>query len=241
MIAVRAQQVKPTPKIGVAFAAIPLDVLRSRNLSPAARLAFAALANHARMKRGEISTLTNRRLAEGAGLSIAAARRALDELEAAGLVRRLFGPSKRIRVGVAVTYQPTGEGCSQPATSPKGVAQVAPLGCSPRSPKGCAPVASDLVRRQEEIQESVSLPTQETEDNPEDAALFAQLGPAGYLRMMVAKGKQTAAPKPATPPPAPSTVRPSQNALRITLDGMVGQLGEALSLDDLRPSRRRRR
>jgi DNA-binding MarR family transcriptional regulator len=193
------------PRIGVPFAPIPLDLASRRDLSAAAKLVFATLANQARMRRGEVSNLTNRRISDRTGLGVATVRRALDRLEALGLVRRLFGDSKRVRLGVAVTYSPAevAQGC---ATSKPGVAQAAQRGCSPAPQVGCAPGATDLLRTGEEPPKTVSAPL--SEEDAEEAARFAQLGPAGYLRAMIEAGRKGGCKIPAPvrvvdTPPAP--------------------------------------
>jgi hypothetical protein len=229
---------RPTPRIGVPFAPIPLDVKARRDVSPAAKLVFATLANQARLRRAEVSNLTNRRIAERAGLSVAAVRRALDELEARGLARRLFGESKRIRLGIAVTYAPAG--VAQPGATPPadGVAHRAQPGCSTPPDGGCAPAATDLPRTSEERPETIS-PALGDEDR-EAAALFAQLGPAGFLRAMVAKGREEAAAAKAAPRPPATRVLPppppSQDAIRAAVGSMVGSLAEGFAAG--RPGRR---
>jgi len=247
---------QPAPKIGVAFAAVPLDVLKNRNLSPSARLAFAALANQARMKRGEVSTYTNRKLAEAAGLSVAAARRALDELEAAGLIRRLFGPTKRIRLAVAITYQPAGEVAQPSATQPGGVAQPERQGCAPGSPEVAQPGATDLLRGGEKDSESPSLAHQGAEepnpDGPAAAAYLRACVTAARLGLeMPAPPSGVTATKDAAPSPAPvvasNAASPSQDKTPNVMRRIVASLTDRLTNDvlDVRPpsrsGRRRRR
>jgi hypothetical protein len=189
--------VRTSPRIGVPFAPIPLDVKARRDVSPAAKLVFATVANQARMRKGDVSSLTNRRISDRAGLNVASVRRALDQLEALGLVRRLFGDSKRIRLGIAVSYSPA-EVAQGRATSIPGVAQGAQPGCSPAPQGGCAPRATDLLRSGEEHPKTVSRSGWE-----DDPASRVASGPeaAAYLRACIEAGRKGLQPP---PPPAPA-------------------------------------
>lgn len=200
--------VRTSPRIGVPFAPIPLDVKARRDVSPSAKLVFATVANQARMRKGDVSNLTNRRISDRAGLNVASVRRALDQLEALGLVRRLFGDSKRIRLGIAVSYSPAEVAQGRAASNP-GVAQAAQGGCSPAPQVGCAPCATDLLRSGEERSKTI-LPSLGGEEDLEAAALFAELGPAAYLRAMIAKGREAAG-KPAPSPAPAEPARTSQH------------------------------
>jgi len=221
-VALRPGCVKTAPKIGVPFAPLPLDVMRSRVLSPAAKLTFMALANHARMRRGEVSNLTNPRIADATGMSEAAVRRGLGELEAAGLVRRVYGASQRVRIGVAVTYAPA-EVAQARATRPETVARTPQSGCAPAT-SGCAPSATHLLRTEELSKTGSFLPLGEEGGEVPDGPTAAR-----YLRAMVAKGRER---PPAEAPAAALRVpnlgnsgpRPSQDDARREVERMAGSL-----------------
>lgn len=234
------------PKIGVPFAPLPLDVMRSRDLSPAAKLTFMALANHARMRRGEVSNLTNRRLAEATGQSEAAVRRGLDELESAGLIRRLFGTSQRVRVGVAVTYAPAEVAQGRSTQPAETVAPSPQPGCAGPA-TGCAPAPTDLLRTGEETPKTAPiLPLVEDPGTPPDPATAA-----AYLRACVEAGRrgvepppppsrgdrmrtEPAAPPPtvASPPPGPRLDDPRREVAR-----MIDQLAHGFTARPTGPRR----
>lgn len=107
MIDQRAAHVKPFPKIGVPFAALPLDILRRSDLSASAKMIFQAIANNARMKRGSVSTWTNADIAAEVGMTASGVRRPLGELEAAGLIQRAYDDSGRVRESIVITYDPS--------------------------------------------------------------------------------------------------------------------------------------
>lgn len=192
--------IAPAPRIGVPFAAIPLDVKARRDVSPAAKLVFVTVANQARMRRGEVSNLTNRQISDRAGLSVAAVRRGLDQLETIGLVRRLYGDSKRTRLGVAVAYQPVLGVAQIEQPSRTGVAQARQPGCSASPSGGCARRATDLLRGGEEHSEKVPRPQGRGDS---DAALRVASGPeaARYLRLCIEAGRRG---EPMPSPPIPS-------------------------------------
>lgn len=101
-IAPRTQPVKSV--IGFRFRALPSEVMASRTLSSTAKLLFAAIVDAARGNRSGLCKIANATLGERIGRSESEVGRCLLELEAAGLVRREFGQSKNVRVGVAVTW-----------------------------------------------------------------------------------------------------------------------------------------
>ena len=135
MIALRSPHVKPVPTIGVPFAAIPLDVMRRKDLTPLAKLVFSAVANQARMRRSDESTLSNAQIAAAVGMTASGVRRPLDELEAAGLIRRQYGASERVRDAIRITYSPAE--VVTPAPTPTAAA------ASQRQP-GCGPSANHV-------------------------------------------------------------------------------------------------
>lgn len=104
MLSLRAHQSKPT--IGFQFCPCPVELLRRNDVSPAGKLLFMVLLDSARGSRSGMSKLCNATLGARIGKSASEAGRHLAELESLGLVRREYGPSKRIRAGVAITWVP---------------------------------------------------------------------------------------------------------------------------------------
>lgn len=214
---------------------VALDQLR---LPRTARALFVAILDDAKSK-GWKSRRCNATLARILGCSTMTVKRGLARLESLGLIRRDYTADGRTRLGIHVTW----EGVEHSrAAEQASVEQPCSTGGTPafRGVEHSRSTSSESgVQSEREQTGPISLSTEEDE---EQAALFEQLGPAEYLRMMVRKGReQMDTLKPATPPPAPSSpARPSENALRFTLGSMVGQLGAALSLNELRPPRRRR-
>lgn len=213
---------------------VALDQLR---LPRTVRALFVAILDDAKSK-GWKSRRCNATLARILGCSTMTIKRCLARLESLGLIRRDYTADGRTRLGIHVTWEGVEHSRSAEQAS---VEQPCSTGGTPvfRGVEHSCSTSSESGGQSERNQTAPISPS--LEEDEEQAALYAELGPAGYLKAMIAKGRQQAAPKPATPPPAPpTTARPSQDALRLTLGSMVGQLGEALSLDDLRPRRRRR-
>jgi hypothetical protein len=208
MFSYAPSKVKPVPPIGVPFAPIPLDVMKRKDLSPSSKLVFAAIANQARMRRGD-STLTNAQIADATGTSEAAVRRALAELESVGMIQRQFGASERVRTSIRVTYDPD-EVAQGRSTPPLVVAQPEQPGCAP-APKGVAQGRATPLSKNEESSKNadVSL-VRGGEDQSEPRPSPAEI--AEGLRAMIA-GEYAPVVWPSEPstqsppPPAPPDLR----------------------------------
>jgi DNA-binding Lrp family transcriptional regulator len=194
-------KVKSVPSIGVAFAPIPLDVMRRSDLSPLAKLVFAAVANQARMRRGD-STWTNAQIAAAVGMTASGVRRPLDELEAAGLIERRYGASERVRESIRIVYSPSVVGA--PTTTPAVVDAVPRQpGCRPGAQQVGAPTTTPSYTKKNEEPKEASLSTHGGEDKPTAAEV------AEAMRAMVA-GRYSEAlfePKP-TPTPCAAVAPP---------------------------------
>lgn len=100
--------------LGFQFIAFPVEVVRSDAISPAAKLLLCVLMDSARSSRSGMSKLCNATLGARIGKSASEVGRHLAELETAGMVRREYGPSKRIRAGIAITWVPGVQATSEP-------------------------------------------------------------------------------------------------------------------------------
>jgi hypothetical protein len=207
-VAPRSRYVKSVPPIGVPFAPIPLDVMRRSDLTPAAKLVFAALANDARMRRGDASAWTNAQVAEAVGMTASGVRRPLDELEDAGLIRRAYGETERVRASVAITYAALEVGA--PASTPASNLDVERQPGRRPSAKGVgAPASTLLSTKNEERERSPSFSTSGGEGDPDPKPTSEEI--AACLRAMVAgtfdpalfEAKADAPPAPPGPTPAP--------------------------------------
>jgi DNA-binding MarR family transcriptional regulator len=182
MFSYALSKVKSVPSIGVPFAPIPLDVMRRRDLTPLAKLVFSAVANHARMRRGD-STLTNAQIAAAVGMSEPGIRRAVAELEAAGLIARQYGESQRVRASIRITYSPA-EVDTQTSTKPAvAVAQHQP-GCDPSVMRVDAQASASLSKNEKPTKNAdvplVRVEEDQTDPKPSPAEI------ASAFRMMVA-------------------------------------------------------
>ncbi len=160
MIGPRAQQVKSVPAIGVPFAPIPHEILQRRDISSLAKLVFAVIANHARMRHGDSSPITNAQIAEAVGASVSAVRRALDELETAGLIERRFGASERVRASVAITFSP-GRVARQRTTPAAQPARTEQPGCSPATQGVVRPCATPYTKNEERSENALAFDPRE--------------------------------------------------------------------------------
>ena len=189
-----------TRQIQFAFRADPvaLDELR---LPRTARDVFALVLDNAR-SRGGPCRLTNAVMARVLGCSAPTIKRALAALETAGLIRRETIAQGRIRLCIHVTWDGVDHRRSTVQTT---VDHSRPGGGSPTIRGVDHPRSTNQSPIQSGDQTGPILPM-EGED-PEEAALYAALGPAKYLQAMIAKGKaEAAARKPGTPAPCPAPV-----------------------------------
>ena len=211
---------------------VALDQLR---LPRTARALFVAILDDAKSK-GWKSRRCNATLARILGCSTMTIKRGLARLESLGLIRRDYTADGRTRLGIHVTW----EGVEHSrAAEQASVEQPCSTGGTPafRGVEHSRSTSSESGSQSKKEQTApISLSTEEDE---ELAQLHAELGPAGFLKLMMSKGRKQAAPPKPTSSPAPSVSRPSEDALHSTLGSMVGQLGEALSLSELRPGGRR--
>ncbi len=149
MIAPCAEQVKPSSPIGFRFRAVPSEVMAYRTLSSTAKLLFAAIADAARGTVSGLCKIANATLADRIGRSESEVGRCILELEAAGLVRREFGQSKNVRVGVADTWTetvPQERGTEHPSvqrmqgTGSASTGNPVPQGSGPSRPPALDPI-----------------------------------------------------------------------------------------------------
>jgi hypothetical protein len=187
----------PTRQIQFAFRADPvaLDELR---LDPTARAAFVLILDNAR-SRGGRCRLSNGTMGRILGRCSMTISRALGRLQTAGLIVRDLIAGGRVRTGIVVTWE-----AAQPGRLTEHcTVRRERLTGSTSAPKG---VRRERLTDQSPTQSEISDAGRSSlrgEEDPEAAALFASLGPAAYLRAMIAKGKAEAAGKPA-PAPTPS-------------------------------------
>jgi DNA-binding transcriptional ArsR family regulator len=187
MFAHAPTQVKPVPSIGVPFVPIPHEIAQRRDISSLAKLVFSVVANHARMRRGDSSPMTNAQIADAVGASVSAVRRALDELESVGLIERRFGASERVRESVAITFRP-GQ-VARPCATPAAPAEQP--GCAPADHEVARPCATPLNTKNEERKNGgTSLDSRGTaEEKPSPAEVAAAIrGMFGRVGMAAKAG-----------------------------------------------------
>jgi hypothetical protein len=102
MLRAAHSQVKPI--VGFQFVALPVELLRRTDLSPAAKLLVAVVMDSARGSRAGSCRLTNEALGARIGRSAASVKRLLAELEAVGVVRRDTVAEGRVRTAVTPTW-----------------------------------------------------------------------------------------------------------------------------------------
>jgi hypothetical protein len=90
--------------LGFQFVAMPVDILRRDDLSPAAKLLAAVIIDSARNSPSGRCKLTNASLGAKIARSAVSVKRLLGELEAAGVVRRETIADKHNRAGVVPTW-----------------------------------------------------------------------------------------------------------------------------------------
>jgi hypothetical protein len=184
--------------------------MRRSDLTPAAKLVFAALANDARMRRGDASSWTNAQVAEAVGMTASGVRRPLNELEDAGLIRRTYGETERVRASVAITYVVPEVGA--PASTPASNVDVERQPGSRPSAKWVGAPASTPYSKNEERERSPLLLTSGREENPDSKPTPEET--VACLRAMIAGTFDPALfEAKADAPPAPSDPKPTPNAL----------------------------
>jgi hypothetical protein len=208
MIAPRAHQVKSAAPIDFPFAPIPHEILQRKDVSSLAKLVFAVIANDARMRRDDATPLTNQQIADAVGANVASVRRALDELERAGLVDRRFGASERVRESIRVAFAPTRVAHGR-ATPPSPVEQP---GCASASDGVAHGRATPLKTKNEEREKSPSISTSGGEKTPDpDDRIATPEETAAFMRALIrgAKPVPPEAPPPAPPGPTPAPAAPA--------------------------------
>lgn len=226
-------EVKSTPSIGVPFAPIPHEILQRRDISSLAKLVFAVIANQARMRRGDSTPMTNAQIAAAVGASLAAVRRALDELEAVGLIDRQYGASERVRASIRVTFDPDRVAQGR-ATHPSQVARVEQPGCASASEGVAHQRATPLNTKNEEPEKSVVLDSRGTEPKPSPAevaaAMRAMVG--GRFAVMLFDAQPDPEPEgpevppaPTPRPPTPPTPNPQPTPPKLDAKAMFRRVG----------------
>lgn len=186
----------PTRQIQFAFRADPvaLDELR---LDPTARDLMVLILDNARLRGGR-SRLSNGTMGRILGRCAMTISRALGRLQTAGLIRRDLAAGGRVRMGIVVTWQ-----AAQPERlTVQTELRRERLTSSTSASKG---VRRERLTDQSPIQSEITDADRSAlggEEDSEAAALFAELGPAAFLKAMIAKGREAAG-KPA-PSPAPA-------------------------------------
>ena len=206
--AVVRTQHDPPRQISFAFRADP-TALDDMKLPRTARDAFGLVLDNARLRGGRCR-LSNGTMARVLGCSAPTVKRALAALEAAGLIRRETIAGGRVRLCIHVTW----EGVDQPrATGQTTVDHPRPRG------------GSSAIQGVDHLRSTNQSPIQRGDqtgpilpiegEDAEEAALYAALGPARYLRAMIAKGKVEAAARSAvkSPPSPPASAAPTPEAV----------------------------
>lgn len=186
------------PKIPFAFRADPiaLDGLR---LTRTARAAFALVLDNAR-SRGWRCRLSNGTMGRILGCCSMTIKRALADLEAAGLILREFAAAGRIRTGIVVTW----EGVEHSRSSD---ARTVEQACSTGGTSVFRGVehsrSTNQSSPQSEEQTVPFLPPGKDPGEVPDGATAA-----AFLRSMIAKGKQQPTVVANLQPPAPKRTQP---------------------------------
>ncbi|AMV41053.1 helix-turn-helix domain-containing protein [Planctomyces sp. SH-PL62] len=181
-----------TRTIPFAFRADPI-ALDGLGLNRTARAVFVLLLDNAR-SRGWRSRLSNGTLARILGCCEMTVGRALLALERAGLIARDYTHGGRVRTGIRVTWEALQQSCG---TERACVQQECGTGSTAAREGFNIPV--ELTRAPHQSEEQTA-PILSQDEDPEEAARFAQLGPAGYLRAMIEAGRKDARRASAPPP-----------------------------------------
>lgn len=208
---------------------VALDQL---GLDLTARAVFVLLLDNAK-SRGWRSRLSNATIGRILGRCAMTISRALGRLESRGLIHRDLIAGGRIRLAITIVW----DGVRREELSAQ-----APVSRECRTPsaqesKGLG-AGVELIRGgiQSERSDRPVSPSQGEEDE-EQAALFAELGPAKFLRAMMEKGRQEAGASqsrsfvPSPVPPTPTGTPPAapHDDVRRAVEGMARDLGRNLA------------
>jgi hypothetical protein len=241
MIAHPTQKGKAAPRIGVAFAALPLDVASRSDITPLAKVVFAVVSNHARIRRGDASTMTNAQIAKACGVSVPGIRRAVAELVSKGLFVACYrDEAKRIRDAIQVTYT-AAEVDASTSTQRASTVESEQPGCCSGIQGVDARTTTPLSTKNEEPERTGSLALDSGEKTPDpDDRIATPQEAAEFMRALIRGGKPTLpdttadepkvvancgtpAPRPATTPRPTPTPLPSPTSIRMpTLPGSGG-------------------
>lgn len=198
MIDVRADKVKSIPSIPFQFRAYPvaLDALK---LTRTARAVFALVLDNAR-SRGWRSRLSNGTMGRILGCCSMTIKRALADLEAAGLILREFAAAGRIRTGIVVTW----EGVEHSRSTERPHLEQSRSTGGTRASQGVEHSRSTNQRPGQN--ETQTAPILSIEEDPESVVPDGPTA-AAYLRAMIQAGRRggTQAAQPKPPCPAPSS------------------------------------
>lgn len=195
-------------QIQFAFRADP-TALDDVGLDPTARDLMVLILDNARLRGGRCR-LSNGTMGRILGRCPMTISRALGRLQAAGLILRELVAGGRVRTGIVVTWEAVQVQEPGRLTEQCTVRRERLTG-STSAPKG---VRRERLTDQSPIQSEISDADRSSlrgeEEDAEQAALFAELGPAAFLRAMIAKGREAAG-KPALAPAPAEPARASQN------------------------------
>lgn len=239
-VGVRTQHTN-TPQNRLPFQYRPDPVaLDQLGLDFTARAVFVLLLDNSK-SRGWRSRLSNSTIGRILNRNPMTISRALGRLESRGLIRRDLIAGGRIRLSITVVW----EGVRREDLTEQAAVRRDGLTGSTRTSEGLG-AAVELIRGGIQSEGNQTAPiSPSTEEDAEQAALFEQLGPAKFLRMMMEKGRQEAeasqprsvAPSPAPPASIGTPPAASHDDVRRAVEGMARDLGRNLAAGrlDVRP------